>query len=62
LPFDYNGFPSGTGWNYVSAFASIPAEFVGKQNVRIAFKYTCDNDDSATWQVRNIVVMGKIIN
>jgi len=56
----YEGFPSGTGWNYVSAFAPIPTDFLGKTNVRIAFKYTCDNNDSATWQVNNVLVGGTI--
>jgi hypothetical protein len=55
---DYEGFPSGTNWTYVNAFASIPTEFLGKQNIRIAFKYTCDNTDSATWQVRDVLVQG----
>jgi len=55
---DYEGFPSGTNWNYVPAFVAVPAEFLGKPNVRIAFKYTCDNDDSATWQLRNVLVQG----
>ena len=55
---DYEGFPSGTNWTYVSAVVSIPTEFLGKQNLRIAFKYTCDNNDSATWQVKNVVMVG----
>ena len=60
--FDYDGFPTGTGWTYVNAFASIPTEFLGKTNIRIAFRYTCDNTDSATWQVRNVLVRGSEIS
>jgi hypothetical protein len=56
----YEGFPSGTNWIYVNAFASIPTEFLGKTNTRIAFRYTCDHDDSATWQVRNVLVRGRV--
>jgi hypothetical protein len=55
----YEGFPAGTNWTYVSAFGAIPSEFIGKPNIRIAFKYTCDNNDSATWQVRNVIVQVK---
>ncbi|MCL2510969.1 MAG: DUF5689 domain-containing protein [Bacteroidales bacterium] len=58
--FYYDGFPTGTGWVYVGASALIPTDFLGKTNVRIAFKYTCDNYDSATWQVNNLQISGEM--
>lgn len=52
----YTGFPAGNDWVYVkSGEIAIPAAFL-KANVRIAFHYTCTNDDSATWQVNKLIV------
>ncbi len=45
-----------TAWGYVSSGEiAIPAENL-KANCRIAFKYTCDDSESATWEIKNIIV------
>lgn len=42
-----------TKWTYVSSGAlAIPAG----QNIRIAWKYTCSNSESATWEIKNVIV------
>lgn len=42
-----------TAWGYVSSGSiNLPAA----ANVRFAFKYVCDNTESATWEIKNVVV------
>lgn len=49
-------YPDGASWTYVPSGAiEIPAEYL-KSNVRFAFKYLCSDKESATWEVRNLVV------
>lgn len=49
-------YPDGASWTYVSSGAiAVPAEYL-KANVRFAFKYLCSDKESATWEVRNLVV------
>lgn len=46
----------GSDWNTFSSFsASVPAAFLGKSKVVIALYYAC-NDNSATWEVKNLKV------
>lgn len=52
----YTTFPAGTNWVYVTSTIALPAGVMGQANVRIAFKYICDTEDSATWQIRNLKV------
>lgn len=35
---------------------AVPAEFIGKLNVTIAFKYTSTNSSAGTWMLKNLVV------
>jgi hypothetical protein len=51
------GITYGTAaWAYVSSGAlTIPAANL-KANARIAFKYLCTDDESATWEFQNVVV------
>ena len=49
-------YPDGKSWTYVPSGAiAVPAEYL-KSNVRFAFKYLCSDKESATWEVRNLVV------
>lgn len=49
-------YPDGKSWTYVSSGdIVIPAAYL-KDNVRFAFKYLCSDAESATWEVRNLVV------
>ncbi len=45
-----------TAWGYVSSGnITIPTANL-KANAKIAFRYLCTDDESATWEIRNIVV------
>ncbi|MDR1652439.1 MAG: DUF6359 domain-containing protein [Prevotellaceae bacterium] len=45
-----------TAWGYVSSGdIAIPADKL-TATTRIAFKYVCDNTESATWEVKNVTV------
>ena len=45
-------------WTFRSASAAIPAQYMGKSAVVIAFKYTSTTSASSTWEVNNVVVSG----
>ncbi len=45
-----------TAWGFVfSGTLSIPSENL-KANARIAFKYLCTDSESATWEIKNVIV------
>lgn len=44
-------------WNTFSTFAqNVPAKYIGKDNVRIAFYYSATDSGSRTWEVKNVAV------
>lgn len=45
-------------WTFRSASAAVPAQFMGKSAVVIAFKYTSTTSASSTWELNNVVVSG----
>lgn len=54
---DYNVKENPSDWNfYNTGKIAVPAEFMGKENVRIAFKYTSSATKAGTWEVKNVVV------
>lgn len=49
-------YPDGASWTFVSSGEIvIPAEYL-KDNVRIAFKYLCSDSESATWEIRDLIM------
>lgn len=49
-------YPAGTSWTFVSSGSVVvPAQYL-KANVRIAFKYLCSDNESASWEIKNFVV------
>lgn len=49
-------YPAGNSWTYVSSDEiAVPAAYL-KANVRFAFRYLCSNAESATWEMKNLVV------
>lgn len=66
----YNGNAAMTGWTeltrthqqtpdydtFAAADVEIPATFLGKENVRLAFFYNAEESGSSTWEVRNLKV------
>ncbi|MDO5664994.1 MAG: DUF5689 domain-containing protein [Bacteroidia bacterium] len=50
-------YPTGKDWTFVSSGnISVPAAYIGKTNVKIAFKYTSTTSGAATWEVKNVIV------
>lgn len=41
---------------FVKYQADIPAQFIGKDNVRVALYYTSPNTSSKTWEVKNLIM------
>lgn len=54
---NYNAKENTADWSFGnSGKIAIPAEFMGKANVRIAFKYTSTETKAGTWEVKNLIV------
>lgn len=51
-------YPSGANWTFITSTPLSLAEYAGKDNVRIAFKYLSSAADGAagTWEVKNVYV------
>lgn len=47
--------PSTKEFVFVTSAANIPAEFIG-QKVRIAFRHTCTDKQSSTWEIKTLSV------
>ena len=53
----FNAKENANDWTFGnSGKIALPAEFMGKANVRIAFKYTSTETKAGTWEVKNVVV------
>ncbi len=55
---DFGATNDGTWTFHSSGNIAIPEEFMGKEAVVIAFKYTSTTSASSTWEVMNVVVTG----
>lgn len=54
-------YPTGADWTFVgSGSISLPAAVMGQANVRLAFKYMCSNSESATWEIKDLVVKSSL--
>ncbi len=54
---NYNPQENTVDWTFSnSGKIAVPAEFIGKANVTIAFKYTSTETKAGTWEVKNVVV------
>ncbi len=51
-------FPEGNSWTFSDAGAIDLAAFCGKENVRIAYKYTSTSEASGTWEVDEFTITG----
>ncbi len=50
-------YPTGSDWTFVdSGNISLPSSVLNNTNVRIAFKYLCSSAESASWEIKNLVV------
>jgi len=53
------GYPSGANWTFIPSTPISLAAYAGKNNVRIAFKYTSNGADGAagSWEVKNVLIL-----
>ena len=57
---DFSIVENTTDWTFTSTGEILlPAEFMGKANVTIAFKYTSTTTKAGTWEVKNLLVEGQ---
>lgn len=49
-------YPDGKSWTYVSSGDIVVPSAYMTSNVRIAFKYLSSNEESATWEIKNLVI------
>jgi hypothetical protein len=54
-----NDLPSGSDWVMSPAALVLPSSVFGKNKVHVAYKYTCDTNESATWRVNDVLIKGK---
>jgi hypothetical protein len=50
-------YPAGNTWTFVnSGNIVIPDKFLGINTFKFAFKYLCSTAESASWEMRNIII------
>lgn len=57
---DFSIVQNSTDWTYTSTGeVAIPAEFLGKEGVTVAFKYVGTESKAGTWQLKNVILTSK---
>lgn len=57
LPAPIPTYPTGADWKFVSSGdVAVPKECLGKGSVHFAFKYTCSDASSGTWEINDAVL------
>ncbi len=52
-------YPNGANWTFVSSGpALLPVGYAGNANVRFAYKYQSSATESATWEIKSVLVKG----
>lgn len=52
-------YPAGNNWTFVgSGQVNIPASYQGESNVHFAYKYLSSTTESATWEIKSVIVKG----
>ena len=49
-------YPAGTNWTFVNSGEIDMSAYLGYSNVHIAFKYTSENGNSGSWEVKNVLI------
>lgn len=49
-------YPAGTNWTFVSSGDIDMNAYLGNSNVRIAFKYTSEDGNSGSWEIKNVLI------
>lgn len=51
-------YPAGNNWTFVnSGDILIPTKFMGISTFKFAFKYLCSSSESASWEIKNLIVL-----
>lgn len=54
---DYKAQENSVDWSFSnSGKVAIPAKYMGKKGIRIAFKYSASDEKAGTWEVKNVIV------
>lgn len=54
---DYKAQENSVDWSFSnSGKVAIPAKYLGKKGIRIAFKYSASDEKAGTWEVKNVIV------
>ena len=52
-------YPSGADWTFVSSGQiALPASYEGQANVHFAYKYLSSTSESATWELKSVLLKG----
>mgnify|MGYP002623975936 CR=1 FL=1 len=49
-------YPAGNSWTFVSSGSIDMTAYLGHDNVHIAFKYTSENGNSGSWEIKNVLI------
>lgn len=49
-------YPAGTNWTFVASGDIDMSSYLGNSNVHIAFRYTSEDGNSGSWEVKNVLI------
>lgn len=49
-------YPAGTNWTFVASGDIDMSAYLGNNNVRIAFRYTSEDGNSGSWEIKNVLI------
>ncbi len=49
-------YPAGTNWTFVASGDIDMSAYLGNSNVRIAFRYTSEDGNSGSWEIKNVSI------
>ena len=49
-------YPAGTNWTFVASGDIDMSAYLGNSNVRIAFRYTSEDGNSGSWEIKNVII------
>ncbi|MCQ2318765.1 MAG: DUF5689 domain-containing protein [Bacteroidales bacterium] len=49
-------YPAGTNWTFVASGDIDMSAYLGNSNVRIAFRYTSEDGNSGSWEIKNVLI------
>ena len=49
-------YPAGTNWTFVASGDIDMSAFLGNGNVHIAFRYTSEDGNSGSWEIKNVLI------